>query len=264
MALEMEPAVIHLRDVATGRTVAKLEDPHGDRAGWMGFTPDGTQLVVAATYAKAIHVWDLRAIRQRLKGMGLDWDWPEFRPADSPAHNAELAKVEVLHGDLANPGLTREQKARQAIAQFRRDVQADPQSAIACNNLAWIYLTAPVALRDVKAALPLAENAVRLDAGNGLYRNTLGLAYYRVGRYREAMAILRPNLDKQDDIYLAFDLYFLAMSHQRLGEPERARDYLAWAVRWTAAQRGLGAQHLEELNFFRAEAEELLETDNDP
>ena len=48
MALEMAPAVIHLKDVATGRTVAKLEDPHGDRAGWMGFTPDGTQLVVTA------------------------------------------------------------------------------------------------------------------------------------------------------------------------------------------------------------------------
>src|SRR5262249_30433226 len=32
MALEMAPAVLHLKDVATGRTVAKLEDPHGNRA----------------------------------------------------------------------------------------------------------------------------------------------------------------------------------------------------------------------------------------
>ena len=49
MALEMAPAVIHLKEVATGRTVAKLEDPHGDRATWQGFTPDGTQLVVVAS-----------------------------------------------------------------------------------------------------------------------------------------------------------------------------------------------------------------------
>ena len=103
MALEMAPAVIHLKEVATGRTVAKLEDPHGDRAGWMGFTPDGTQLVVAAPYAKAIHVWDLRAIRQRLKAMGLDWDWPEFPPADPKAKAAGPVKVEVLPGDLAEP-----------------------------------------------------------------------------------------------------------------------------------------------------------------
>jgi serine/threonine protein kinase/WD40 repeat protein len=81
MALEMAPAVLHLKEVATGRTVAKLEDPNGDRATWQGFTPDGTRLVVAAKYASAIHVWDLRAIRTRLKHMNLDWDWPEFPPA---------------------------------------------------------------------------------------------------------------------------------------------------------------------------------------
>src|SRR5262249_28935373 len=96
MALEMAPGVLPLKEVATARTVAKLEDPHGDRAGWLGFSPDGTRLVVAAPYAKAIHVWDLRALRARLKGTGLDWDWPEFRPVDPGAKAAELVKVEVL------------------------------------------------------------------------------------------------------------------------------------------------------------------------
>src|SRR5262249_1998124 len=43
MALEMAPAVLHLKDLASGRTVAKLEDPFGDRATWQAFTPDGTQ-----------------------------------------------------------------------------------------------------------------------------------------------------------------------------------------------------------------------------
>ena len=78
MALEMDPGVIHLKAIDTGRTVARLEDPNGDRATWMGFTPDGDQLVVVSTYSKAIHVWNLRAIRGKLKSMKLDWDWPEF------------------------------------------------------------------------------------------------------------------------------------------------------------------------------------------
>jgi hypothetical protein len=60
---------------------------------------------------------------------------------------------------------------------------------------------------------------------------------------------------------LAFDLYFLAMSHHRLGEAARARDYYDWAVRWTRSQRGLSAGHLEELTVFRAEAAELLGID---
>jgi WD40 repeat protein len=78
MALEMAPGVIHLMEVASGRTVARLTDPHGDRAWWQAFTPDGTRLVTAARFASAVHIWDLRVIRTRLKLMSLDWDWPEF------------------------------------------------------------------------------------------------------------------------------------------------------------------------------------------
>jgi serine/threonine protein kinase/WD40 repeat protein len=243
MALEMAPGVMHLMEVATGRTIAKLEDPHGDRAGWMGFTPDGTQLVVAASFAKAIHIWDLRAIRERLKVMGLDWDWPEFPPADHQALATDVAKVNVLPGDQA---------------------ELDRNNARTCNNQAWVYLTAPAGLRDVNAALLLAEDAVRLEPENANYRNTLGVAYYRAGRYREAVELLRANLDKQDDKGLAFDLYFMAMSHHHLGETDRARDYLAWAIRWTTAQGGLDPEHLEELKMFRAEAEELMGTGTGP
>jgi serine/threonine protein kinase/WD40 repeat protein len=100
MAVEMAPAVLHLKEVATGRTVARLEDPCGDRATWQGFTPDGTQLVVVAKYASAIHVWDLRAIRRRLKDMGLDWNWPEFRPARTEKRASAPQTIEVLPGDV--------------------------------------------------------------------------------------------------------------------------------------------------------------------
>ncbi len=78
MALEVSPGVIQLAEVATGRTVAKLTDPSGDRATWMSFTPDGTQIVTTSNYAKAIHVWDLRRIRAGLEELRLDWDWPGF------------------------------------------------------------------------------------------------------------------------------------------------------------------------------------------
>jgi serine/threonine protein kinase/WD40 repeat protein len=254
MALEMAPAVIHLKEVATGRTVAKLEDPFGDRATWQGFTPDGTQLVVLANYASAVHVWDLRAIRARLKEMNLDWDWPELPPAVTGTQAAGPVTIEVVPGDLATTTLTREQNARQAIERCHREVAANSESAWACNNLAWVYLTAPEALREVQAAVPLAEKAVRLESGNASYRNTLGVAYYRAGRYREAVEVLRPNLEDQADERLASDLYFLAMSYQRQGETARARDYYDWAVRWTRAGRSLSEQDAE----FRAEAEEVL------
>jgi serine/threonine protein kinase/WD40 repeat protein len=261
MALEMAPAVVHLKEASTGRTVARLTDPSGDPAHWLGFTPDGTQLVVVSKLAAAIHLWDLRAIRTQLKDMNLDWDWPAFPPAPPGTAAAAPLTVEVLPGDLAPPPLTREQRARRDIECYRQQVEADLNVDLACNNLAWAYLAAPEALRDVQAALPLAERAVRLAPKTALYRNTLGLAYYRSGRYREAVEVLRANIDKEADGALAYDLYFLAMSHYRLGETAPARVYFDWAVRWAASQPKLTPERREELAAFAAEAEELLGTD---
>ncbi len=99
MALELAPGMIHLKETASDRTVARLEDPQGDHSTWMSFTPDGTQLIVVARYAGAIHRWDLRAIRARLKSMNLDWDWPEFSapPVQSSfLKNQRALRVEVI------------------------------------------------------------------------------------------------------------------------------------------------------------------------
>jgi serine/threonine protein kinase/WD40 repeat protein len=104
MALEMAPAVIHLIQVATGRTVARFADPHRDRATWQGFTPDGTQLVVLAAHTRAIHIWDLRAVRARLKDMNLDWDWAEFPPATVEESAAEPFTIEVIPGVPSQAG----------------------------------------------------------------------------------------------------------------------------------------------------------------
>jgi WD40 repeat protein len=82
MALPTEPAVLQLSELATGRAVARLEDPFADRTSWVGFSPDGTRLASAAIYNQCVHVWDLRLIRRRLTAMGLDWEWPEFPAAN--------------------------------------------------------------------------------------------------------------------------------------------------------------------------------------
>jgi WD40 repeat protein len=258
MALEMAPAAIHLKEVATCRTIAKLEDPHGDRATAQCFTPDGTKLVVVGAYARAIHVWDLRMIRNQLKEMNIDWDWPAFPPAATSNQGALPTTIELVAAASTPIALTPEERAQQNITHFRRELEANPNSALACNNLAWTYLTAPGALCDVKAAVPLAEKAVRLDPRAAALRNTLGLAYYRAGRYREAVDLLQPNIRSEGPNWLPFDLFLLAMSYYRLGETTRARDYYDWAVRWIERDLHLGAVQQQELTAFRAETEQLL------
>jgi hypothetical protein len=56
-------------------------------------------------YTQAIHVWDLRAMRERLKGMGLHWHGDEFPPAQPGSKSAELAKLEVPAGEPCRPVL---------------------------------------------------------------------------------------------------------------------------------------------------------------
>jgi serine/threonine protein kinase/WD40 repeat protein len=256
LAINDELAVIRLIETNTGREVARLTGPDSVWYQPLCFTPDGTRLISSGN--KGLCVWDLRLIRQELKEFDLDWHWPEFPPAVLGAGAAKPLKVEILLGDLNGPTVTHEQRSRRFIDHYRAKLAAELDDADICNGLAWVYATAPKPLRDVKAALPLAEKAVRLDPRSAMYRNTLGVVYYRAGRFREAVETLRPNLEIQEDGGLAFDLYFLAMSHQRLGETARARDYYDWAIRWVRTQNGLSAGHLEELKMFRAEAEELL------
>ncbi len=80
--------VLRLVETETGRTVARLETPDSCAVAQEGaaFSPDGSRLVVVTNDGPAVHVWDLRAIRNRLAGMGLDWDappYPEVEPATS-------------------------------------------------------------------------------------------------------------------------------------------------------------------------------------
>jgi serine/threonine protein kinase/WD40 repeat protein len=256
LAVETGYGVVRLVDPDSGREYARLEDPNQDRSGCMSFTPDGTQLVTTNNDSHSIHVWNLRAVREQLAKMDLDWDPPPYPPATA-AINRQPLRIQVDLGELTPklegvPWIT-----QQVIEQKSHALKANPNSAEACNDLAWTYLTAPETLRDWKAALPLAQKAVQLDQ-SPMYRNTLGLAYYRAGRYREAVDALQANLKHQVDWALTYDLYFLAMSHQQLGESARAREFYDLAVRWSGAHKEALAPFEAELAAFHAEAEEIL------
>jgi serine/threonine protein kinase/WD40 repeat protein len=87
---------LRLLEIPTGREIALLEAPTLDPIDRSLFTPDGTKLV-AMTFGKVPHIWDLRRIREELKELDLDWEWPEFPPAAAPPPIAGPVRVEI-HG----------------------------------------------------------------------------------------------------------------------------------------------------------------------
>jgi WD40 repeat protein len=78
---------VQLRETETGRELATLEPLDRLEITWIAFSPDGSKLAVVCSNG-AIQLWDLRAIRQQLASMNIDWDLPPFPPVSQPQQEA--------------------------------------------------------------------------------------------------------------------------------------------------------------------------------
>ena len=90
----------------------------------------------------------------------------------------------------------------------------------------------------------------------------MGAAQYGAGDWQAAVESLTKSIELRSGGD-AFDWYFLAMAHCRLGNMEEASKWHQQAVVWEEknAQSLLGNRQLaDELRRFRAEAEELLQS----
>jgi tetratricopeptide (TPR) repeat protein len=141
--------------------------------------------------------------------------------------------------------------------RLEKALEQDPENGRLCNNLAWSYVTGPAHLRAPDKALPLARKAVAREPGP-VSRNTLGVVYYRLGRYREAVDCFEQNV-KEGHPYVAFDLVFLAMSYFQLDQIAKAEDCYERARQWSRQTR-LTAEQAEGLKSFEAEAQVLLKS----
>ena len=133
------------------------------------------------------------------------------------------------------------------------------KDATTLNNQAWQLVTGAEKLRDPARALTLIQQALQREPNNAHYLNTLGVVQYRNGQYSEAVITLEKSLAMSKGESDAFDLFFLAMCHAKLGDNARAKECFNRAVRWMEAKKNLDAAHAQELKAFRAEAEEVLQ-----
>jgi WD40 repeat protein len=174
----------------------------------------------------------------------------------APLFAKPMLRSEVADAIRAHAGFSKavRQEALALAETFSED-------AVLLNETSWVVVRQPGAdAAAYQQALRQAEAACRAAPGIAGFINTLGVAYYRAGKYKEAIAELEKSrpvaaANGQD----ANDLYFLAMCYYRLGNPAKARECFESAK--DSQQRNatrLAKEELEELNRFRAEAEALL------
>ncbi len=265
LAVDTAYGAVRLVSPDTGREFARLEDPNQDRAFYLSFNADGTQLVATNNDSQSIHVWDLRAIREQLARMGLDWDLPPYPPARAVDETRSL-QVQVERGNLdamiqahkhhrQARGHVNSRQWDKAIGAYAQAIELDPKNPTTQNNLSWLLATCPDAkFRDPGRAVALAKEAVKLAPKEGNHWNTLGVAHYRAGDWKAAVAGLEKSNELLGGKELSFNAFLLAMAHWQMGNKDEARQWHAQAVRWMEKNKPQD----EELRRFRTEAAELL------
>jgi tetratricopeptide (TPR) repeat protein len=141
-------------------------------------------------------------------------------------YQSQLSTTLTLNGHLLLAQGERELAAEQFCQALNLlEKLADRHSTIPSdlNALAWFLASCPdPTFRNPDRAITLAQKALEQVPQNGIIWNTLGVAQYRAGLYRDAITSLKKAMEprKGGDSY---DWLFLAMAHWRLGENAEAR-----------------------------------------
>jgi Flp pilus assembly protein TadD len=150
---------------------------------------------------------------------------------------------------------TAQGKKEEAAKTFRRLLAQAARDPRALNHFAWsLVADADPRLHNGPAAVVLARKAVEAPSAPGAHWNTLGVALYRAGEYREAVTVLEKAMSLRNGGD-AFDWFFLAMAHHHLGDAKQSRKYFEQAMQWMDKNQAANAELLR----FRAEAESVLE-----
>jgi WD40 repeat protein/Tfp pilus assembly protein PilF len=280
LAISRSASAVSLVDPETGRELLRLAASGPNVR--LCFSPDATRLAISVERG-SVDVWNLREVRLQLARIGLDWDAAPITDASlsEPAADARrpaTPRVDLAAADAPEPALhaeldlgdlvaahllqahnhSKRGRHAQAIAAYRTLLARWPDHAPAANNLAWILLTCPPDSRRPDEALPLALKAVELAPERFEYLNTLGVAYYRLGRFDQAVQALLQASERNPDGPTAWDFFYLAMSHQQLGEADQARDCYVKATQWWNRHPPQSPDQVEELRSIQAEADTIV------
>jgi tetratricopeptide (TPR) repeat protein len=142
----------------------------------------------------------------------------------------------------------------EAAELYRKALALEVDDPVAHNELAWFLVMNPEpGLRDAARAVRLARKSVTARPESANYRNTLGVAHYRNGDDRAAVAELERAMGLEAG-GTPHDWFFLAMAHWRLGDRDQARTYLDRSEQWMAKRNSRD----DELCRIRAEARATL------
>jgi WD40 repeat protein len=201
---ESDKGVTRVWDAGTHERLVSLDT--GDNSAHLAaFSPDSSTLYTAA--GNRIRIW-------------------ETRSAYPPGMQEVLESVRGKF-DLMSEVMDRLRTDRKIDPGLReaalRQLRAGGERVYELNSAIWDVVKDPKRTpSDYRRALRAAEAVVKCEPWTADYVHTLGVAQYRCGQFREALASLQraPGLRSQPG---QGDMLFTAMTHFKLGEVETAQ-----------------------------------------
>jgi serine/threonine protein kinase/WD40 repeat protein/tetratricopeptide (TPR) repeat protein len=198
MIIDDQSHVLRMVEAATGRTLARFDSPEPSEI-WPTFSPDGTQLVFTSADTPAVHIWNLRLIRDQLAQMGLDWDAPAY-PADAPGPPLRPFLVDL--GPLDEDRQHCIEPPKELLDRYTARLAADPVDAEAHHHRAHALLS----LGRFDEALGDLNEAIRSRPGNAHFRTVRGDLYRALNQTEPAIADLELSLAQRPDQYSVREL----------------------------------------------------------
>jgi tetratricopeptide (TPR) repeat protein len=107
--------------------------------------------------------------------------WNEAEQAINKAEQLSTKPEDKMYAVFVKGSVyEREKKYEQAEEAFKHVLSSDPQNAVALNYLGYMLADRGVRLDE---ALNYVKKAIDLDPANGAYLDSLGWAYYKLGKY---------------------------------------------------------------------------------
>ena len=107
--------------------------------------------------------------------------WTEAEEAINKAEQLSTKPEDKLYATFVKGSVyEREKKYEQAEDAFKQVLAGDPQNAVALNYLGYMLADRGIRLDE---ALNYVKKAIELDPANGAYLDSLGWAYYKLGKY---------------------------------------------------------------------------------
>jgi WD40 repeat protein len=217
--------VIVLHESASGREVARLADPDGQRPNCLTFSPDQRYLASISFDFKNLYVWDLHEIDRQLTELGVAWQWPSSRAA--PPVEPDRVPLKI-----ASRVETRSEAFERELREVAQQLDSRPQDEPLHLRRGWLLY----ALDRPSEAIDALTQAIGLAANAATY-SLRAHAHARANDYPRAISDARAALaaiesqDPRQGQFCNHLAWYLVTAPPELRQPEQAVELARRALR---------------------------------